>query len=453
MIESQVAPLAPPMVEEEKEASERILRSATTGLLDPPNKNPSNNLREWFKKDVIAFFIMGTAMALPTTILCTAAHSLFPGFTGAFMIVLAISAVATSGPMPLFLHFIPHNVRVLLIFVGSCISFFFCTLGHHIPPGQISGTSMAATVYAFATGSLLETAAFFDPKTVLAFNMGSSSSVLLGAPLFIGLMKAFNGDWKKVLLVCISTSAILPTVWFCMVSKSGRLAAEENRRSSNAARKSKRATNNSTPDPEATAGSPKEGATSGLSGFGPERTRTKLFWKVLFPRYVVPLAISTCLGVIALYGVVPCLMFLRAFKKVPQGELQYELSYLAYGTAQFLFSTISNICPLSNVWLWAALQTALVVISIVQLFEHFLTYFGVWIIFIFFHGGIIGASLTNTSYKIAEDFRENGEAEDVRAFAMSYGGLGSAVGDIVGGGLAIMVQRLAFMKLPVKVHM
>lgn len=139
-------------------------------------------------------------------------------------------------------------------------------------------------------------------------------------------MKAFNGDWKKVLLVCISTSAILPIVWFCMVSKSGRLAAEENRRSSNAARKSKRATNNSTPDPEATAGSPKEGATSGLSGFGPERTRTKLFWKVLFPRYVVPLAISTCLGVIALYGVVPCLMFLRAFKKVPQGELQYELS-------------------------------------------------------------------------------------------------------------------------------
>lgn len=93
------------------------------------------------------------------------------------------------------------------------------------------------------------------------------------------------------------------------------------------------------------------------------------------------------------------------------------------------------------------------VISIVQLFEHFLTYFGVWIIFIFFHGGIIGASLTNTSYKIAEDFRENGEAEDVRAFAMSYGGLGSAVGDIVGGGLAIMVQRLAFMNLPVKVHM
>lgn len=64
MIESQVAPLAPPMVEEEKEASERILRSATTGPLDPPNKNPSNSLRAWFKKDIIAFFIMGTAVCL-----------------------------------------------------------------------------------------------------------------------------------------------------------------------------------------------------------------------------------------------------------------------------------------------------------------------------------------------------------------------------------------------------
>ncbi|EKG18081.1 Batten's disease protein Cln3 [Macrophomina phaseolina MS6] len=351
--------------------------------------------------------------------------------------------------MPLFLHLIPHNVRILIIFVCSCLAFFFCTLGHHIPPGQISGTSMAATAYAFGTGSFLETVTFFDQRALRAFNLGSSSSVLVGAPLFIGLMEAFNGDWKKVMLVCISTASILPIAWFCIAPKQGRRAAEESRRSFNKARKSKRATNNSTPDLEATAEAIDQAPAAQFSGFGPERTRLSFFFKVLFPTYVIPLAISTCLGVIALYGLVPTLMFLRAFDKVPQGELQFELSYLAYGTAQFLFSSISRIRPLPNVWLWAALQTAVVIISIVQLFEPFLTYFGVWIIFIFIHGGIVGASLAKTSRKIDEDFRRNEEAEDVRAFAMAYGGLGSVVGDVLGGAFAIMIQRLAFMNLPV----
>ena len=35
------------------------------------------------------------------------------------------------------------------------------------------------------------------------------------------------------------------------------------------------------------------------------------------------------------------------------------------------------------------------------------------------------------------------EEDDVRAFAMSYGGLGNFAGDALGGGLAILVQKLA----------
>lgn len=107
---------------------------------------------------------------------------MFPMFTGAFILALSLSAVATSFSMPLIQHHLPHSVRILLIFVGSCLAYFFCTLGYHIPPGQISGTSMAATVYAFATSTLLESAAFFDQKTVLAFSTGSGKRTPISSP-------------------------------------------------------------------------------------------------------------------------------------------------------------------------------------------------------------------------------------------------------------------------------
>lgn len=92
----------------------------------------------------------------------------------------------------------------------------------------------------------------------------------------------------------------------------------------------------------------------------------------------------------------------------------------------------------------------IVVLSTVQLFEPFLTYFGVWIMFIFLIGGLVGGGVTNTNYKIADDFRRRGESEDVRSFAMSYGGLGNFGGDAVGGALAVVVQILATKHLPVR---
>lgn len=81
--------------------------------------------------------------------------------------------------------------------------------------------------------------------------------------------------------------------------------------------------------------------------------------------------------------------------------------------------------------------------SIAQLFAPFLRYYGAWIVFIFLLGGVVGAAVTNTNGKIAEDFRQKGEGEEVRAFAMSFGGLGNFGGDAVGGGVGVVVQRVA----------
>lgn len=135
-----------------------------------------------------------------------------------------------------------------------------------------------------------------------------------------------------------------------------------------------------------------------------------------------------------------------------QIQLTCVAADLAYGFGQFLFSTLSMRFKLTFIWGWAIMQIAIVVIGVVQLFSPFLKYYPVWVVFLFLVGGGVGGGVTNTNYKIADDFRRQGEPEEVRSFAMSYGGLGNFGGDALGGSLAILVEVLATKYLKKHVH-
>ena len=87
------------------------------------------------------------------------------------------------------------------------------------------------------------------------------------------------------------------------------------------------------------------------------------------------------------------------------------------------------------------------VLGVVQLFRPFLRYYAVWAVLMFFVGGLVGGGVTNTNYKLADDFRKKGEPEEVRSFAMSYGGLGNFGGDAIGGGIAIAAEVLSIRNL------
>ncbi len=76
------------------------------------------------------------------------------------------------------------------------------------------------------------------------------------------------------------------------------------------------------------------------------------------------------------------------------------------------------------IWLWTGTEITLTTMAIIQLWHPFLTYYGVWFVVMFFVGGCVGGSVTNTNYKIAEDFRKAGEPDEVRSFVNSYAGLG-----------------------------
>jgi hypothetical protein len=83
---------------------------------------------------------------------------------------------------------------------------------------------------------------------------------------------------------------------------------------------------------------------------------------------------------------------------------------------------------------------ALTAIALIQLWHPFLNYYWVWFFIMFMVGGCVGGSVTNTTYKIAQDFREAGEPDEVRSFANSYAGLGNFGGDALGGALGLVIQ-------------
>ncbi|KAL1967378.1 hypothetical protein VTN77DRAFT_3163 [Rasamsonia byssochlamydoides] len=422
-------------VESELTVNDTLSRRASNGRAQQAYKL---GLREWFRSDILGFFFLGILVPAPTMVVVSGARLMFVGSTGISGVCLALPAAVTSFTVSFFVHYIPYSTRVLLNVILAMLSLAICTAGASIA-GPVVGTVVAGFVYAFGSNTYLSAAAFYDQRTVIAFSIGTGMAAIVGPLIYIMFMAIFHDDWRMTYRVTIPLPALQLLLWWLVLSKKGRVLAEQTRAGC-LSQDPRQHTDSETPSI----------TVDERPGFGPERTRTGLFFKVILLRYVVPQTLCTMGALFALQGLVPTFLALRTFKAAPEGDLNYQLNFLIYGTATFIFSLVSMVRAFPQIWLWATMQWVLVTIGIIQLFVPFLNYFAVWIIFIFVIGGIVGGANTNTCYKIAEDFRRKGEPEVVRSFAMSYGVLGNFAGDAIGGGIAVLVQRVAESNLPVR---
>ena len=275
----------------------------------------------------------------------------------------------------------------------------------------------------------------------------SGFSALVGPTLYIGFTQAFNDNWQRALLHFLPFAFVQPLVWFTVLPARNRIDAEQTRQAARN-REAERFRSHQAAENHMNPGviEPESSSINELvmkTGFGPGRTRIGLFGKTIFPLYVVPLLTCSCGAMFLLTGLAPTFTTLDTFRGAPGGELNYQLDFLFYGAAQFLSSGFAMFYKSQVIWFWTLAQLFIVATGIIQLFYPFLTHYSVWLVCMFATGGILGGGVANTNYKIANDFLMKGESADVRAFAMSYGGLGNFAGDVLGGGLAILVQRLA----------
>ncbi|KAI0538361.1 hypothetical protein GGR58DRAFT_526128 [Xylaria digitata] len=393
----------------------------------------------------------------------TAASLMFDGITGVYGICLSVTAAVSAFAGPVVARHVPYDICNAVLTLASALAYVISTLPQPLAnstgsnkAGPVIGTMLAGFVYAFGTQNYLAVAAFFPAEAVVALSMGSGLSIILGAGIFIGLMGgAFDQDWRRCFLIFLPTTVLMPIIWWFLFDKSRRDAAEASRR-----RSLKKVPNDWSSESFQSLGSKAGGAGAAVEadasdnseqngtvvrrrtrpGFGPNRTRTGMLFKTILPKYVLPLIICTTSAIFALFGLAPSLQTLNRFKGAPDGDLEYQLVFFAYGSAQFLFSALVVVQPFPIIWAWTCIELILTAIVLVQLWYPFLTYFWVWFVIMFMVGGCVGGSVTNTNYKIAEDFQRAGEPDEVRSFANSYAGLGNFGGDALGGAIGLAIE-------------
>ncbi|GAW23179.1 hypothetical protein ANO14919_127290 [Xylariales sp. No.14919] len=428
---------------------------------DGPREDPAGSrahrtiTQRLWNRTTLSFFFMGVLVGLPTMPITTAASLMFDGITGVYGICLSVTAAVSAFAGPVVARHVPYDICNAILTLASALAYVISTLPQPLTnstggnkAGPVIGTMLAGFVYAFGTQNYLAVAAFFPAEAVVALSMGSGLSIILGAGVFIGLVDgAFDQDWRRCFLVFLPTTVLMPIIWWFLFDKSRRDAAELSRR-----RSLKKASENWSSESIQSLGpkavgvevtvevdTSKDGGQT-RPGFGPGRTRAGMLFKTILPKYVLPLIICTTSAILALFGLAPSLQTLNRFKGAPDGDLEYQLVFFAYGSAQFLFSALVAIKPFPIIWAWTCVELVLTAIVLLQLWYPFLTYFWVWFVIMFFVGGCVGGSVTNTNYKIARDFEEAGEPDEVRSFANSYAGLGNFGGDALGGAIGLAIE-------------
>ncbi|KAI1352898.1 hypothetical protein F5Y01DRAFT_303594 [Xylaria sp. FL0043] len=389
----------------------------------------------------------------------TAASVMFDGITGAYGICFSAAAAVSAFAGPIVARHISYDVCNIVLTLASALAYVICTLPHPLADktgenkaGPVIGTVLAGFVYAFGTQNYLSVAAFFPSEAVVALSIGSGLSIIFGSGIFIALMNsAFDQDWRRCFLVIAPTTILMPIIWWFCFDKYGRNAAEFSRRQSLQRLNFTSSPSGSSDIPDIEI--PTKSATiSGIievtkPGFGPQRSRTGLLLRTILPRYILPLTICTSCAILCLFGLAPALQTLNRFPDAPGGNLEFQLAFFAYGSAQFIFSALVAVKPVPVIWIWSGVEVVLTTIVFLQIWYPFLKHFWAWWVIMFLVGGCVGGSVTNTNYKISKDFKEAGEPDEVRSFANSYAGLGNFGGDAIGGAVGLVIQLIVIKNL------
>lgn len=147
-------------------------------------------------------------------------------------------------------------------------------------------------------------------------------------------MIAFNNNWRSSLLVALPLPVLQALIWWTMLSRDGRHAAEKTRRLANvrdtAGRPAppKPPTNTDLERTVTSASATAATAGHGGQGFGPGtgRTRIGMFARVILPHYVLPLLLCMLGAMFTLQGLAPTFLTLNSFKVAPKGDLNWQLN-------------------------------------------------------------------------------------------------------------------------------
>lgn len=140
-------------------------------------KEPESSTR-----NIIGFFILGLVNNFAYVVFLSAAEHMIPTCTGCILLADVVPSVLIGLVAPFFMHYIPYNIRILVICAFSLASFQFVAWFDHI----------AIKTIGVACGSI---ACGLGEITFLAMSSYYNKDVLVGWVNFIILIFLGKRNW------------------------------------------------------------------------------------------------------------------------------------------------------------------------------------------------------------------------------------------------------------------
>lgn len=387
-----------------------IMLSAAHDILDDPESNQSHH-----NASTTSYDSNGTANRLD----CNAIS------TGAILLADILPTLLIKSCAPFFIHFIPYDIRILIVVVFQSLSFPLVALSSR--PGALFGVVCASIASGLGEYSFLQLGSYFDSNVISTWSSGTGGAGVFGALSYAGLTKAGLSP-RNTLFCMLVCPAILFVTYFALLVKPSRVGSICGRR------RVQLNIDMDEHDEPIVNSNRRDDETSGYSW-------SQKLWCIWGLRgYMMPLGIVYVAEYFINQGLHELLYFKEASSWLTHKE-QYRWYQVDYQVGVLISRSSVNCFTIRRLWILPILQMINVVLLLSQVLGN---YFpegssGLWIVLliVFYEGLLGGAAYVNTFYKITTDI-----PQERREFSVGAVSIADSFGIAIAGAISIPVHNL-----------
>jgi len=416
-------------------------------------------------RNLLAFWIFGLTNNFPYVIMLSAAHDIlddpdanqtFPNgslptgmddangstnrldcntiSTGAILLADILPTLLIKSCAPFFVHFIPYDIRILIVVLFQGMSFPLVALSNR--PGALFGVVCASIASGLGEYSFLQLGSYFDSNVISTWSSGTGGAGVFGALSYAGLTNAGVSP-RNTLFFMLICPVILFISYFLLLIKPTRISrlCDTRRRVSldQNGDQNLLGQNGDTKEPIIQSNR-QDDVTSGYS-------ISQKLWCIWGLRgYMLPLGIVYVSEYFINQGLQELLYFKQASSWLTHKE-QYRWYQVDYQVGVLISRSSVNCFTIRKLWILPILQLINVALLLSQVLGN---YFpegsaGLWIVLaiVFYEGLLGGAAYVNTFYKITKEI-----PPERREFSVGAVSIADSLGIATAGAISIPVHNL-----------
>jgi len=344
--------------------------------------------------------------------------------TGAILLADILPTLIIKSLAPFFVHFIPYDIRVLIVVLFQGMSFPLVALSNR--PGALFGVVCASIASGLGEYSFLQLASYFDANVISTWASGTGGAGVFGALSYAALTKAGISPQNTLFFMLVSPLLLFLSYFILLVKPNGLPRLCVHRRVSRGE--------------ESVSGTPvivsnrRDDETASYT----VSQKLKCIWSLR--GYMIPLCIVYISEYFINQGLHELLYFKQASSWLSHKD-QYRWYQVDYQVGVLISRSSVNCFTIKRLWILPILQLLNVVLLLSQVLGNYFPVgkAGLWIVLlvVFYEGLLGGAAYVNTFYKIAKEV-----PQEIREFSVGAVSIADSFGIAIAGAISIPVHNL-----------